>query len=438
MESMIYIVDNISNYLIYLFIIYYAFRLSPRKSRFFLSMSVLIVFFAGVFNAYFDTNSPFVYIFWSVLSICLFFEERLGHLIVLSAVLMYFTGIIDTFSVMLIQVMMIGGGISSTDLAWWMEPAYLLSFLIYLLAYLRILKKYEVYMCDIEFKYKFALLVQGSIFQIFYNFVFAFFNENHTMYDWDAYAVFFISIVGVIYSVFITLSLAVKNILSNRQNRELQSFMYMQKQQYEYQLQQSVAVRHFKHDLVNHIGVLRELMNEKKTKEAKQYIETIWNIQDEFDLKIHTGDSFLDIIVNYYLYLALKENIEFVVLGKLTQKMPLEMFDITTLMGNILQNAVEAAVKADVPKIRVELIEHKKEIFIVVSNSVAKKFNTKTDFFMTSKKDKENHGFGLKNIAATVEKYHGECYMESIVENRETLFKISIAIPTAKAEEKEE
>lgn len=351
---------------------------------------------------------------------------------------MYFTGIVDTFSVMLIQVILIGGGISSTDLAWWMEPAYLLSFVIYLLAYLRILKKYEVYMCDIEFKYKFALFVQGSIFQIFYNFVFAFFNENHTMYGWDAYAVFFISIVGVIYSVFLTLSLAVKNILSNRQNRELQSFMYMQKQQYDYQLQQSVAVRRFKHDLVNHIGVLRELMNEKKTKEAKEYIETIWNIQDEFDLKIHTGDSFLDIIVNYYLYLALKENIEFVVLGKLTQKMPLEMFDITTLMGNILQNAVEAAVKADVPKIRVELIEHKKEIFIVVSNSVAKKINTKTDFFMTSKKDKENHGFGLKNIAATVEKYHGECYMESIVENRETLFKISIAIPTAKAEEKEE
>ncbi len=435
---MIYIVDNISNYFIYLFIIYCGFRISPRRNRFFIGLSALIVLFAGIFNAYYDVNSPIVYIVWSVLSICLFFEERLGHLIVLSIALMYFTGIVDTFSVMLIQVILIGGGISSTDLAWWMEPAYLLSFVIYLLAYLRILKKYEVYMCDIEFKYKFALFVQGSIFQIFYNFVFAFFNENHTMYGWDAYAVFFISIVGVIYSVFLTLSLAVKNILSNRQNRELQSFMYMQKQQYDYQLQQSVAVRRFKHDLVNHIGVLRELMNVKKTEEAKEYIDTIWNIQDAFDLKIHTGDSFLDVIVNYYLYLALKENIEFVVLGKLTQKMPLEMFDITTLMGNILQNAVEAAVKADVPKIRVELIEHKKEIFIVVSNSVAKKINTKTDFFMTSKKDKENHGFGLKNIAATVEKYHGECYMESIVENRETLFKISIAIPTAKAEEKEE
>lgn len=435
---MIYIVDNISNYLIYLFIIYFGFRISPRRNKFLLGISALIVLFAGTFNAYYDVNSPIVYIVWSVLSICLFFEDRLGHLIVLSAALMYFTGIIDTFSVMLIQVIMIGGGINSTDIAWWMEPAYLLSFLIYLLAYLRILKKYEVYMCDIEFKYKFALLMQGSIFQIFYNFVFAFFNKNHTMYGWDAYAVFFISIMGVIYSIFLTLSLAVKNILSNRQNKELQSFMYMQKRQYEYQLQQSVAVRHFKHDLVNHIGVLRELMNEKRTKEAKEYIETIWNIQDEFDLKIHTGDSFLDIIVNYYLYLAIKENIEFVVYGKLTEKMPFEMFDITTLMGNILQNAFEATIKADVPKIRVELIEHKEEIFIVVSNSVEKKVNTKTDFFITSKKYNKNHGFGLKNITATVKKYHGECYMESITENKEASFKISIAIPTAKAKEKEE
>ncbi len=432
---MIYIVDNISNYLIYLFIIHFGFKLNPRKNKVLLGASVLIMLSAGGYNVYFDTNSPIIYIVWSVLSICLFFEDRLCHLFMLSAALMYFTGIIDTFSVMLIQVVLIGGGVGDTGITWWMEPAYLLSFLLYLLIYLQLFRKNDVYLCNIKFKYKFALLIQGSIFQMFYNFVFSFFYENHAMYDIDAYAVFFISITGVLYSIFLTLNLAIKNILSDRQNRELQSFMYMQKQQYDYQLQQSVAVRRFKHDLVNHIGVVRELINEKKTEEAKEYIDTIWNIQDVFDLKIHTGDSFLDIIVNYYSYLAIKENIEFAVWGKLTERMPLEMFDITTLMGNILQNAFEAAIKADVPRIRVELVEHKEEIFVVVSNSVAKRVNTKADFFMTSKEDKENHGFGLKNIAATVEKYHGECYMESILENREVLFQISIAIPTAKAEE---
>ena len=48
---------------------------------------------------------------------------------------------------------------------------------------------------------------------------------------------------------------------------------------------------------------------------------------------------------------------------------------------------------------------------------------------MTSKKDRANHGFGLKNMIGTVAKYHGEYYMESIEENGEALFKISIAIP---------
>ena len=71
---------------------------------------------------------------------------------------------------------------------------------------------------------------------MFYNFVFVFFDENHTMYGWDAYAVFFISISGAIYSIFLTLGLAIKNILSIRRNGELQSFMQMQKEQYDYQL----------------------------------------------------------------------------------------------------------------------------------------------------------------------------------------------------------
>ena len=81
------------------------------------------------------------------------------------------------------------------------------------------------------------------------------------------------------------------------------------------------------------------------------------------------------------------------------------------------------------PKIRVELIEHRKEIFIVVSNSVAKEMNNSEGFLRTSKADTANHGFGLKNIAAAVRKYHGEYYMESVVENGEAMFQISIAIP---------
>ena len=75
----------------------------------------------------------------------------------------------------------------------------------------------------------------------------------------------------------------------------------MQKEQYDYQLQQSVAVRRFKHDLTNHIGVLRELVNQKKLEEARGYIDTIWNVQDEFEhnlaQRLYVSESTWQLIV---------------------------------------------------------------------------------------------------------------------------------------------
>lgn len=50
---MIYIVDNIANYFIYLFIIHFGFRLYPRKSKLLIGASVLAMISGGVYNAYF-------------------------------------------------------------------------------------------------------------------------------------------------------------------------------------------------------------------------------------------------------------------------------------------------------------------------------------------------------------------------------------------------
>lgn len=58
---MIYIVDNLFNYLIYLFIIHFGFRLKPRKHKLFIGASVLTMLSAGAYNAYFDKNSPIIY-----------------------------------------------------------------------------------------------------------------------------------------------------------------------------------------------------------------------------------------------------------------------------------------------------------------------------------------------------------------------------------------
>ena len=429
MESMLYIVDNALNYLIYLFIIHFGWKINARKNKLYPVLSVVVMFSAGIFNGILDSNTFIVYIIWSVVSIELFFEDNVLHLLLMAFSLMYFTGIIDTFTVMLLQIILVGGGIGNVDLAWWMEPAYILSFVIYLMVYLKLLKKNNIYLCDINLKYKLAILIQGSIFQLFYNFIFSFFEFNNTRYILNAYITFWISIIGVIYSIFITLSLAIKKILSDRQNDELQALIYMQKQQYDYQMQQTNTIRRFRHDLVNHMGILRELIRLKKEKEAEEYIEKIWNITENFNLQIHTGDGILDVILNYYHYLAEKNKIDFKIFGKLSNPLMMEKVDVTIVIGNILQNALEASVQSDNPWITMKIIEHQKEIFIEVSNTAKKKIKDQGDFFRTTKEDAYNHGIGIQNIIDTITKYHGESFFEEKNKNNENIFQVKVTIP---------
>ena len=426
---MLYIVDNALNYLIYLFIIHFGWKINARKNKLYPVLSVVVMFSAGIFNGILDSNTFIVYIIWSVVSIELFFEDNVLHLLLMAFSLMYFTGIIDTFTVMLLQIILVGGGIGNVDLAWWMEPAYILSFVIYLMVYLKLLKKNNIYLCDINLKYKLAILIQGSIFQLFYNFIFSFFECNNTRYSLNACITFWISIIGMIYSIFITLSLAIKKILSDRQNDELQALIYMQKQQYDYQMQQTNTIRRFRHDLVNHMGILRELIRLKKEKEAEEYIEKIWNITENFNLQIHTGDGILDVILNYYHYLAEKNKIDFKIFGKLSNPLMMEKVDVTIVIGNILQNALEASVQSDNPWITMKIIEHQKEIFIEVSNTAKKKIKDQGDFFRTTKEDAYNHGIGIQNIIDTITKYHGESFFEEKNKNNENIFQVKVTIP---------
>lgn len=53
-RTVIYIVDNFLNYLIYLFIIYYGFKIRPRRNKILRWLSVLIVLSAAIFNMHFE------------------------------------------------------------------------------------------------------------------------------------------------------------------------------------------------------------------------------------------------------------------------------------------------------------------------------------------------------------------------------------------------
>ena len=130
----------------------------------------------------------------------------------------------------------------------------------------------------------------------------------------------------------------------------------------------------------------------------------------------YTGLAAVDAIIGEWHEKASKSGIEWIWNGELKKNIKVELFDLCILFSNLLSNAVEAACKVEGGKSRfveVKIGHFNGRIMIKVSNSCILNSIHNTEL-KTSKIDKENHGFGLKNIERIVEKYDGQILLNCI------------------------
>ena len=98
-----------------------------------------------------------------------------------------------------------------------------------------------------------------------------------------------------------------------------------------------------------------------------------------------------------------------------SENMHIQSYDIGVIIGNALDNAIEACRKLKAEQqeaetfIRISSFTRGKMFFIEVENSFNGKVRRKkqSEFPVTEKSDNRAHGMGLANIKHTAEKYHG-------------------------------
>lgn len=177
------------------------------------------------------------------------------------------------------------------------------------------------------------------------------------------------------------------------------------------------GIRSMKHDMKNTLAVIMQLAGREEA-ELQTYLSELNQNFDNLEFQFKTGNTVVDTLLNMKYHEAIRiipdiridaERLLF------SDEMHIQSYDIGVMIGNALDNAMEACrkLKAEDPEaetfICLTSFKKGKMIFIEVENSfngrVVKK--KQSEFPVTDKTDKREHGIGLLNIKHTAEKYHG-------------------------------
>lgn len=183
-------------------------------------------------------------------------------------------------------------------------------------------------------------------------------------------------------------------------------------------------IRSLWHDMKNHLILLDTYLAENQYDKAAQYIKNIQNYMYVPGQYVCCGNQEVDAILNYRLAKADKMGCRIETDLKVPDSSFMSDFDLNMLLGNLLDNALEAVEHVKEKYLRVELRYQKGVLVIHICNSFDGILQQKGKDFLTRKKDKENHGWGLWNVEQIVKKYSGE----QMIKTEGELFTTSIVL----------
>ena len=180
---------------------------------------------------------------------------------------------------------------------------------------------------------------------------------------------------------------------------------------------QNLEVRKIAHDIKNSLlPVAYQLEQGDLVMSRTRLGEIVDHLGDLQQPLIFTGQPLIDTILRYKIAIARDNNVKIDVKGQLKQDLNLPDLDISIMLGNALDNAIEATEQvADVVRRRilVDLLADKGVFTISITNPITKSVVMRNGQIVSTKQELGKHGFGLDSIRQLAEKNGGHIQIES-------------------------
>lgn len=213
---------------------------------------------------------------------------------------------------------------------------------------------------------------------------------------------FFIFINFSAFYLFDKLSLFME---ASEQNIRLEEQLQYQTSFYRLMEEEQTNIRGMKHDMKNDLETVHGLLEQDKVSDAKAFIERLTQTIGVYENVITTKNAPIDIILNIKLNAAAKCKIVFSYQINIPAGLPVSYEQATAVLGNLLDNAIEAQKRLEEDKRKIDLrMTYSANTLLI---SIKNPFNGEKVDMKTTKKDDGQHGIGLLNVKRMVDSMNG-------------------------------
>lgn len=251
---------------------------------------------------------------------------------------------------------------------------------------------------------------------------------------WEKIRVFHFFIAGIAFLTVNTVLLIIdKKIVEGMKAQEEKSLLEMQNIAYENQneiiVQSYERLRSLRHDIKNHLLVLKELYLAGDQVAFGQYFEDVLEgVEGDYFAK--SENFVIDSIVNFKLA-GLKDSQAHVNVNiRVPHVLNILAYDLTVILGNLLDNAMTALERAEVKRLNLHIGTSFGNLVIFLENSYDGELSIENGILKSTKPYGNRHGYGLANVEEVVEKYGGDLQIDFSSD----LFSVKVLLPYRESE----
>jgi len=181
-------------------------------------------------------------------------------------------------------------------------------------------------------------------------------------------------------------------------------------------------MRIIKHNLKNSLIIMDTYSKTNQNDKLQKYIDDLIGDTDVYIVPKIDEENIITSYLNYKVEQAKSRNIKVQIENRLITEILIDKTDICQVLGNIMDNAIEANEKNNDKYINIFLYNNEDYMIIKSENPTNQPLIKKNNEISTTKENAKHHGLGLKSIIKIAEKYEGSMEAEVV----EELFKIKV------------